>query len=300
MKNKKHEEPLGDRGYLRRRKIVSICSLMILLAFFAVISITVGKPLLQMVSEPEQFRQWVDERAFWGRLAFIGMMCLQVIVAVIPGEPMEIGAGYAFGPWEGMLLCLAGAAAGSILIYFFARKWGVKMVEAFISREKLQSVRFLQDAKRLNLLVFLIFFIPGTPKDVVTCFIGLTPMRLPAFLLITSIARIPSVLSSTLGGDALGIQDYTLAAVIFACTAAISLGGILYYRRLCRMHQTKEVSSEENMPKTEETASNPQQGLPGSLPLPPIPAENALQPLDLPLPCKEDPPAKIPHERTES
>lgn len=295
MKNM-HEETLEDQNYLRRRKVVSVCSFIILLAFFAVVSITIGKPLLEMVSEPEKFRQWVDDRAFWGKLAFVGMMCLQVVVAIIPGEPMEIGAGYAFGPWEGLLLCLAGAAIGSIFIYFFARKWGIKMVEAFISREKLQSVRFLQDAKRLNLLVFLIFLIPGTPKDVITYFIGLTPMRLPSFLLITSIARIPSVISSTLGGDALGIQDYTLAIVIFACTAALSLAGLFYYRRFCRQHKKAEEITEENTSPTDIS----QEILPDELPLPPKTEESILRPLDLPLPCKEEPPAVIPHERTES
>lgn len=290
-----HAENSEDRNYLRRRKAVSICSLAVLLIFFAVVGITIGKPLLQMVSDPEAFRQWVDGRAFWGRLAFVGMMCLQVVVAIIPGEPMEIGAGYAFGPWEGLALCLAGAAAGSALIYLFARKWGGKMVEAFISREKLQSVRFLQDAKRLNLLVFLIFFIPGTPKDVITYFIGLTPMRLPVFLLITSVARIPSVVTSTLGGDALGVQDYTLAAVIFACTAALSLAGILVYRRLCRRHQKPG----DGAPQQAGNLPSSGRPLPDDLPQPPEPPEITRQALDLPLPCKEEPSAVIPHERME-
>lgn len=65
--------------------------------------------MLKFVSEPEKFRAWVDGHGIYGRLAFIGMMVLQVFIAIIPGEPLEIGAGYAFGMWEGTLLCMAGA-----------------------------------------------------------------------------------------------------------------------------------------------------------------------------------------------
>ena len=82
--------------------------LCILIVFFVVVTITIGKPLIQKLQDPESFRSWVDGHHLWGRLAFIGMTILQVVVAIIPGEPMEIGAGYAFGAWEGMFLCLIG------------------------------------------------------------------------------------------------------------------------------------------------------------------------------------------------
>ena len=108
------------------------------------------------------------------------------------------------------------------------------MVEAFVSREKIRSLGFIRDARRLNLLVFILFLIPGTPKDIITYFIGLTSMRLGVFLGLSTIARIPSVISSTRGGAALGLQNYGLAALVFVLTAAISGAGLLVYRRLSR------------------------------------------------------------------
>lgn len=130
------EDTEEDKRYRLRRKIVSVVSFAVLIAFFAVVTITVGKPLIEKLEDPDGFRRWVDGHHLWGRLAFIGMTILQVVVAVIPGEPMEIGAGYAFGAWEGMFLCLVGVALGSAIIYAFTRLLGVRMVEAFISREK--------------------------------------------------------------------------------------------------------------------------------------------------------------------
>lgn len=223
-----NENPLPAR----RKKVRSLCALGLLLALFLVVTITVGKPLLAFVSDSQQFRAWVDTQGVWGRLAFLGMMCLQVVVAIIPGEALEIGAGYAFGAVEGMALCLLGTAIASALICLFTRKLGMKMVEAFVSKDKIASLSFLRNEKKLNLLVFLLFFIPGTPKDILTYFIGVTSMKVPVFLLVSTVARIPSVITSTMGGQALGSRQFGFALAVFLITGAISLAGLYVYHRM--------------------------------------------------------------------
>lgn len=220
---------------------MSLLSLGVFIAFFAVVTITLWKPLTDTFSEPEKFRVWLDSHGFLGKLAFIGMVVLQVIFALIPGEPMEIGAGYAFGTFEGLLLCLIGMAIGSTIIFLFTKLLGISIVEAFISREKIKSLRFIKKSRNLNLLVFIVFLIPGTPKDLITYFIGLTPMKLGAYLILTSIARIPSIISSTIAGNALGDQKYKLAAIVFVLTAAISLVGLLVYNQLSKRHEREEI-----------------------------------------------------------
>ena len=245
--NQKETLPQEDRRYRRRRKIVSLLSLLILLLFFAAVTVWIGGPLLDMLWDPDEFRRWVDSHSMFGRLIFIGMVVLQVIVAVIPGEPMEIGAGYAFGAVEGTILCLVGMAIGSSLVFLFTKKLGIRMVEAFISREKLQSLKFLQNAERLNLVLFLAFLIPGTPKDILTYFAGLTPIRLRTFLLLTTLARVPSVVSSTLGGNALGTENYGMAVVVFLVTAVISAVGALIYKQHTQKKQMKEGDTDSSV-----------------------------------------------------
>ncbi len=228
-------------AYRRRRKLVSVASLGILLVFFVLITVFVGKPMLDGLGDPEAFRQWVDAHGMWGRLAFVGMMTLQVVVAMIPGEPLEIAAGYVFGNFEGLILCLLGAAIGTVIIFLFTKHFGVKMVEAFVSREKLESVKFLHNPEKRNLLVFLLFFIPGTPKDVITYVIGITTMRLPAFLLLSSVGRIPSVITSTIVGDALGTESYVVAIIVFVATGLVAAAGMLFYHWFCRKKAEKTV-----------------------------------------------------------
>ena len=133
-----------------------------------------------------------------------------------------------------------GTTLSSIAIFLFVKKFGMRFVTLFIAEEKIHSLKFLQNARRLNLIAFILFFIPGTPKDVLTYIVGLTPMRLRTWVLITTVARIPSVITSTIGGDALGTQNYLFAVIVFVATAAISGLGVLAYRKITQHHQRKE------------------------------------------------------------
>ena len=209
----------------------------IFVLFSAAVAWLIGKPLLQFVSEPEKFRQWVDSHGLLGPLAFLGMMVLQVFVAVIPGEPLEIGAGYTFGAVEGTLLCILGAAIGSTLVFLFVRRFGVRAVEVFISREKIQSLRFLQNTRRVHLFLLVAFLLPGTPKDVLCYVAGLTTLKLGPFILISSICRLPSIVTSTIGGSALGSGQWGMAAIVFAATLVISAIGLWIYKRILRLRE---------------------------------------------------------------
>lgn len=196
-----------------------------------------GRPLLRFASQPEEFRLWVEARGFWGQLAYMGMVIFQVLLALIPGEPLEIVGGYAFGALEGTILCLLASTLGSLLVFFLVRQFGVHIVEIFYPREKLQRLRFLKSSPKRNLLFLVIFTLPGTPKDLLCYFAGLTDMKPGLWLLICSLGRIPSILTSTLGGGALGSERYGFAVLLFAATLAVSAGGLVLYHYICKKHE---------------------------------------------------------------
>lgn len=229
----------------RQKKIWGIATIIGLVVFMGLLCWFVGRPMIRFVSEPEKFRLWVDEHGIWGRLAFIGMVIFQIIVAIIPGEPLEIGAGYAFGTVEGTILCLIGAVLGGAIVVLLVRRYGIKLVEVFFPKEKIMSLRFMQDSRRLELLVFIVFMIPGTPKDLLCYAVGLTNLRMRDWLWISLVARIPSIITSTIGGNALGERNYVFAAAVFAVTLFISLGGILLYRHICRKENEELARKEE-------------------------------------------------------
>lgn len=207
---------------------------LIAIAVIAFICIYIGRPLMQFIAEPERFRAWVERHGVLGSLVYMLIVMLQVVVAFIPGEPLEIAGGYAFGTLEGTLLYLGGAMVGSLLVFLLVRRFGMRLLEIFFSREKLESLKFLKNNRRRSVLLFLIFLIPGTPKDLLCFYAGLTDMKLSTYLIINFVGRLPALISSTMGGDALGMQSYTAALVVFGITIVISLIGYMIYQRICK------------------------------------------------------------------
>ena len=197
----------------------------------------VGAPLMRFLSDPDALRNWVEAQGWYSRLAFIGMVIFQVIIAFIPGEPFEIAAGYAFGAVEGTLLSIAGAAIGSTITFWLVRRFGMRLVRIFFSEEKINSVKFLKTSSARMYLFLVIYMIPGTPKDLLGYFAGLTDLPFPVFCLICTLGRIPSVVTSTVGGNALGTRSYGAAIVVFAFTLAISALGLALYNWICKKHK---------------------------------------------------------------
>ena len=145
-----------------------------------------------------------------------------------------MAAGYAFGFVEGSLLTLAGFVLGSWLVFALVRRFGMRLVEVFFPKNKLNEIKFLQNPKKTRIISFLLMLIPGTPKDMLSYFAGLTNLKTGEWLTIVAIGRLPSLLTSTITGAAAGEKNYILTAVSLGITAIITLAGIWYYRRICK------------------------------------------------------------------
>lgn len=218
----------------KQKKWVFAAAFVVFVVFCALTGWLVGVPMVEFANDPERFRAWVDASGIWGRVLFVGMVVLQVVVAFIPGEPVELAAGYAFGFWEGSALTMAGFLLGSWLVFALVRKFGVKLVEVFFHKNKIAELRFLQNPRKAKVIAFLLMLIPGTPKDFLSYFAGLTPLTLSQWLRIVALARIPSLVTSSLTGAAAGEENYLLSGVMLAVTLIISISGILYYRHICK------------------------------------------------------------------
>lgn len=215
---------------IRRRKWLSGIALGVAVLLAAAATVLIWQ-WLRSYSQ-EEFREYLRSFGPLGWLVLLGLQLLQVFVALIPGELLESAAGYAYGPVLGTVLCYGGVILASGLVFFLVRRFGLRLVEVFVPREKLLQLRFLNTREKRDGLLFLLFFLPGTPKDLFTWFAGLTEVSLARFLAITLVARIPSVLSSTFGGHLLGEGRYTGAILLYGITGAVSLGGLLLYRKV--------------------------------------------------------------------
>lgn len=230
----------------KQQKVISYASVGLFMLMLVLICAVIGRPMVRFASDPDKFRDWVDGHGVWGMLAYMGMVALQVLAALIPGEPLEIAGGYAFGAVWGTVLCLLGAFLGSAAVFAVVRKWGVPLVEVFFPQDKLDKLTFLKTSPKRTALLWLVFTIPGTPKDLLCYFAGLTDLRWTTWLLIASVGRLPSIITSTVGGNALGLQNYQFAAITFAATTVIAGVGLVIYRQVCRRHKR---SAEDDRPE---------------------------------------------------
>lgn len=226
----------------RHKKWVAALSFVIFILFSAAVGYFVGLPMIRLANDPAAFQAMVDSYGIVGRLIFIGMVVLQVLVALIPGEPIELAAGYAFGFWEGTLLTLCGFLIGSWLVFILVRRFGVKLVEVFFSADKIRQFSFLKNPKKTKVIAFILMLIPGTPKDFLSYFAGLTQLTLRQWLLIVAVGRLPSLITSTATGALAGEENYILSIVMLGITALLTLCGIVYYRRIAKDQQKNRLA----------------------------------------------------------
>lgn len=219
----------------KRRRIVSISCFLLLIAILILITACFGNALLDMVKDPESFRQRTDGMGMLGKLLFVGLSALQVVLAVLPGQVFAMAGGYCFGAVGGTLLTVLGTLIGSAIAFLLARIFGLGVVTSFYSEEKLQKLSFLKESERQYFITFVLFLIPGVPKDMLTYFMGLTEMRMSKFLIISITGRFPALLLTVLGGAAIQTRNLMLIIIVAVSVLLLFLLGFCFYRkRKCR------------------------------------------------------------------
>lgn len=221
---KKDDKPTGKLIIV----IAVFFSLMIALNLIAL-------PYIDLLSEPEtqqKLKAWVTSFGAGGWLLVLCIQIIQIVIAFIPGEPVEILAGVLYGGLGGLFLCLFGCVIASSAIFMLSKRFGVPLAAKLFKKSKLEEFAFLKDAKKLETIVFILFLIPGTPKDMLTYVVGTSPMKSLQFLVLSTFARIPSVISSTFIGSTIRQGKWEIAALIFALTAVLGVAGIKYQERM--------------------------------------------------------------------
>lgn len=225
------EDPEIDvrRKALRRRVLIGLVAAAVITALLCWEYLP---GLLAWLADARAVRAFVSDHAFVSRLAMLGINIVQVLQAFLPGEPVELASGYAFGFWEGTALCLVASGLATSAIYWATRRWGWKLVGLFFDRSLFDRFSWLKSAKRLELIMLIVFLIPGTPKDFLTYFAGLTNMRFLPVVLIATFGRIPSIVTSTIAASAVGSGNWPLVACTLVASAFLLAVGGLMYRRL--------------------------------------------------------------------
>ena len=197
-----------------------------------VATVVLGLSLWTFFSDGESLCAWVDTQGALAPVAMAALVVAQIVIAILPGEPIELAAGYLFGFLEGTAICLIGGLIGTLGVTALVKAFGMRAARTFFSQEKLESISWLRDSKRFELIMFIVFLIPGTPKDVLTYAAGLTTSPWWRIALICTVGRIPSIATSTLAAGFASEGSWVAAGITLLVTGIIVAVGAVAYRAL--------------------------------------------------------------------
>ena len=225
----------------KKSKIIKIAILVFVVLFCIALTIVLI-PFINSL-RTEEGKQAVEEvmekLGIFGPLVFIASEIIQIILALIPGGPVEVIGGALFGPVKALIFCEIGIFTATIIVYNLVRKIGKPMVDMFVSEDKFKKFKFLHDEKKLELVVFIFLMIPGTPKDVITYVASLTDIKPVRFYILAPLARIPALILCVVFGNSIQNRDYLLAAIVFAITAVVGITGILLNNKITTLRREK-------------------------------------------------------------
>lgn len=221
-----------------------------LIAFLVVIAlvIVVIWPYISMAFEEgglEKIVAEMDDAGFGGVLLLEALQLLQIIVAFIPGEVVQLAAGAIYGPWIGGLIILVGCIISSAIVFLLVRKLGAPFVHDMVPKKYILKLEEFEHSKKFNLIVFILFLIPGLPKDLFTYVVPLTDMRFREFMLVTNIARIPGIILSTYAANGLINGDIWQSVAIFLALAIVSGVALIVFNRITDKVSTKVTKYKE-------------------------------------------------------
>ena len=216
----------------KKSKIIQISILIIFVILLILVTIEI-LPLFKGIATPEgriEFKDKIESLGPKGVFALLGLMIAQVLLPILPGEPVELIAGMCYGTVGGVLIVILGAFLSSLLIFFAVRLFGRKFIYTFVDEEKIEELehsKWFKNPKKIEAIFLLLFLLPGVPKDLLVYVGGLLPVKPSHFIAISTLARIPAVLMlTTIGGNILE-ADWKSMIAVFIVAIIITL--ILIY-----------------------------------------------------------------------
>lgn len=190
------------------RLLPHIVLLVVFLGLVIFISVRFGPEITGLTSHPEKFKETVGAHGLESAVLYVLIQIVHVIVVIIPGEIVQIAGGYAFGTFFGTLYSVLGIFLGTLIVFFATRLVGYSLVRALVPPGRLEKLAFLINSPKSEIAMFVLFLIPGVPKDTLVYISGLTPIKPWRFLLICTVARFPGLWGSAYIGANLQRKNY--------------------------------------------------------------------------------------------
>ncbi|GGH69283.1 hypothetical protein GCM10008014_52520 [Paenibacillus silvae] len=229
--------------------------LKILLGLFAALAIGLliyyASDIIKIMSSMDNFRAYIHSTGHWGPVMFILFQILQIVVAPIPGEIVQIAGGYIYGSALGSFYTTVGLILGSAIAFYFTRFIGRDFVSRLLQKQNMKWISFMQDERKFTAFLFIFFVVPGLPKDMLVFVAALTSISSLRFFIILLVARLPWIIASAALGSTIQTQQYTIAIIISVIAVIGFVLGYIYKDKLVNLFSKAEQANET--PKLDKT-----------------------------------------------
>ena len=232
---------------MKKQKVKVFKLTMTILAIAIIVGIIIYMfPVMRELSTKEgqlAFKEKVSSSGILGLLMLFALQVAQIFLIIIPGEPIEILAGMCYGPIWGTVFIMVSAGIISTIIFFLVRKYGKRFVYNFCDKEKVAKIensKLFKNPNKIEMIMFILFLLPGTPKDLLVYIAGLLPIKPTRFIVISTLARFPSVISSTLAGANIAVGDWKLGILLYGVIVVAVAILIFIYQKFDKEKITSE------------------------------------------------------------
>ena len=207
-------------------------------------------PIMKELLKPEgreNLKIEIQQNGPNGILLLLGLEAAQIFLPILPGEPIEILAGMCYGTFGGLIFIMLSVFIVTAMIFFMVRKFGRDFVYTMVSKEKIQKIensKLFTHPKQIEYIMLILFLLPGTPKDLLTYLAGLLPIKPSRFIVIATLARLPSIISSTYAGATLINGNWKIGLLMYVGIFVVVGIAILLAKKFDKTEITKDILEE--------------------------------------------------------
>lgn len=232
---------------MEKKNVKILKIILLILTIILITSATIYLiPIMKSIATPYgkiEFKQKIDDAGIFGMLILFALQIAQIFLIIFPGEPLEIIAGMCYGTVGGSIFVFVTVFITTTALFYLVKKYGKKFIYQFFSEEridKIENSKTFKNPKNIELIFTILFLIPGTPKDLLVYIGGLFPVKPIRFILISTFARFPSVISSTIAGDYIVKGNWKISIIAYVITFVITAIMVIIANKLDKNKLTEE------------------------------------------------------------
>lgn len=214
--------------------------LVVLISAFLLICLTKNIPgLLPVLADFDRLRDFILSLGNMSTAFYVLLQAFQILIPGIPSEIVQTVGGYVFGTYWGTVLSTVGTLLGSLTAFFSARLIGKPFIRKYVSNSIFEKMELLLSSNKSVLAIFLIYLIPGLPKDTMNYIAGVTPIKPGTFFLTSTLGKLPVILATVYMGAHLQEKNYKLVVIALVVMTVLFAAGFILKNILFPPSKTK-------------------------------------------------------------